>query len=347
MRADRPLPLELEELTPEWVAAALRVRDPNATVGDIEIVEVIWGSATKVRLRVEHDLSHVPAALCCKTGLVAQLRVIAGAGYANEVHFFEHLADRVPGTPDCYYGAIDAPNGQASLLLEDLVDRGATFGRATTPLTPDEAAGVLELQAEWHARFWGKTDVGVRLTGHENLAQVIDHLMAPAHWDHHLGQRKGDPIRGALRESRKVKAAMLRLWEIDRQSAPTLLHGDTHVGNLWFDADGTPGYLDWQTAMIGPWSHDVATLLGGAMTVDDRRRHERELLGLYLDRLAALGVDDPPRFDDSWLAYRLHLLHGFLWVLTPEEMQPDAITTEMALRFAAAVTDHDTLGTLA
>ena len=70
-------------------------------------------------------------------------------------------------------------------------------------------------------------------------------------------------------------------------SPQTLLHGDPHIGNTYVTPDGEVGFLDWQMARRGNWSLDVGYFLQGALTVEDRRQHERALLEEYRDALAA------------------------------------------------------------
>jgi hypothetical protein len=348
-RLDLPLPLEVRELTRDWFEAALRTRDPAARVRAVEVVEVLAGSATKVRVRLDHDGSDVPAALCVKAGFDPMLRQVAAAGYANEVAFFQEVGGEVPLAPRCWYAETDPVTGQALVLLDDLVVAQATFGRVTGPFSVEQAAATLDLMASWHAAYWEAPRLPAlrrRITGHESLVGIIGVLTAPEHWDTHLGQPKGAPVLGRYRDGGVVLAGMQRLWAIDEAGPHTLLHGDTHRGNMYFLPDGAPAFLDWQTAMVGPWAHDVATFLGAALPVAGRRDAEHQLLRHYLDRLTAHGVEPVPSWDEAWLAYRQHLLHGFLWVLTPEEMQPVEITAENTLRFSAAVDDLDTLGAL-
>ena len=61
-------------------------------------------------------------------------------------------------------------------------------------------------------------------------------------------------------------------------SPQTLLHGDPHLGNTYLLPSGEVGFLDWQVARRGNWSLDLGYFLQGALTVEDRRRSERDLL---------------------------------------------------------------------
>ena len=50
---------------------------------------------------------------------------------------------------------------------------------------------------------------------------------------------------------------------------------------------------------------DVSYFLNMAMSIDDRRHHDRDLLRTYLDRRAAAGGSEIT-FDDAWHAHRVH-----------------------------------------
>ena len=63
------------------------------------------------------------------------------------------------------------------------------------------------------------------------------------------------------------------MFELAKHLGQTVMHGDPHVGNTFYERDGRPGFLDWQTTMIGPSTHDVVYFIVGAMTVEDRRAH--------------------------------------------------------------------------
>jgi len=346
------LPQTLDEITAEWLNDALCSRAPGASVRKIRGREVIEGSATKVLLDLEYeDAAGLPEKLCVKGGFNDMQRMIGGTGFLVEARFFEELAPRMPvPVPRCWFAATEGePSGQSIVVLDDLRAGGATFGDPRQPIEPDVAAATLALMARWHAHFWGAANLEGDTwlsTGSPVLRHVIGILTSEDHFAQHMALPKAESVPPALRDPSTVRAAMRKLWDLDDADTPTLLHGDTHIGNMYFDADGSPRFLDWQSAMKGPWSHDVANFVAGALTVEDRRTNERALLGHYLDHLAANGGPRLSR-DDVWLAYRRHVMHGFLWVLTPEEMQPVANTAAMAARYSAAADDLDVLSALA
>jgi len=131
-----------------------------------------------------------------------------------------------------------------------------------------------------------------------------------------------------------------------RRMFPRSSHGDAHLGNMFLEPDGRPGFLDWQAWQEGPYMHDVAYSIIGNLTVADRCHAEKDLLAGYLDGLQANGVAPVPSRVDAWEAYRRHAMHGFMWAFTPVQMQPEDIVTAEGDCFGAAVVDLDTFGAL-
>jgi len=81
--------------------------------------------------------------------------------------------------------------------------------------------------------------------------------------------------------------------------------------------------------------------------VADRRRWYRDLLRLYVDRLAAHGVRQPPSHDEAWRLYRCACFYPVVtWLNNSAVWQPEAINTANAVRAAMAALDHDSFGLL-
>ena len=92
----------------------------------------------------------------------------------------------------------------------------------------------------------------------------------------------------------------------------TLLHMDFRCDNFLFDRS-TPSSpivtLDWQSLGRGPGVYDLAYLLGGSITLADRRRLEDSLLHAYHERLVSHGVTNYP-YAELVQDYRLASLVG-------------------------------------
>jgi hypothetical protein len=347
------LPLSLEQITPEWLTSALGTAVPGVVVEAVAIDQVQWGTATKVQLRLGYNAAGVsaglPRSMYLKAGLAGPEQIaLVGRALECEARFYGDWRPALDiNAPRAYYAATAVETGQAVVLLEDLGARGVRFGSPLQALSVETAQRTLDLLARCHARWWRSPSLQGLDAYPGMLDGIAEHFFAMQHWHEHLARARGRFVPAALRDRRRLRSAWLAMQAHaqNAQAPACFLHGDAHIGNMYFEPDGAPGFLDWQNIMRGPWAHDVAYFLAGALPAEDRRRHERELLLGYLDRLAAHG-GEPPGFDEAWLQYRRHVIHGFCWVLTPTQMQSEENCEAMAERVCAAITDLDTLGAL-
>jgi hypothetical protein len=74
-----PLPMVVEELTAEWLTAALSIRPPGVVVGSVAVEHIIWGTATKILVGVDYRDSRAPG--CPPTRLC--VKAASTQGYAN------------------------------------------------------------------------------------------------------------------------------------------------------------------------------------------------------------------------------------------------------------------------
>ena len=347
------LPVALDEITAEWLTEALAVRHPGVEVRSVHQGTVIHGSATKLRLLLDYnEVGHqegLPPTLFLKGGF-EEHGLVSTAGYAGEVDFYRSIAPQLPvNLPACYFGGIDEESGQAILLLEDLLARNASFGRATESISPDTAALTLEQLAKLHALWWQNDSKLPALRFSDGAAAadgLVQGLLSAQHWEKSISGPQAASLPEPLRDRDRMTQLVRKLWDGDTQPPHCLLHGDAHLGNMFFERDGSPGFLDWQTTQRGSWAHEYTYFLVGALSIEDRRVHERPLLEHYLGELKRNGVA-APSFDEGWLAYRKHTAHGVLWVVCPLEMQPVDIIEANVTRFSAAMTDLDAVAALA
>jgi Ser/Thr protein kinase RdoA (MazF antagonist) len=89
----------------------------------------------------------------------------------------------------------------------------------------------------------------------------------------------------------------------------TLLHGDTHSGNLFVDA-GQTGFYDWAVAGRGPGVRDVAYFLCNSLPVETRRAEEKSLLAQYRSGLARHGV----MLDEHTTHEQYRLFSVYSWI---------------------------------
>jgi hypothetical protein len=348
-----PLPLTAEDVTAAWLSAGLRTRWPGVVVTQVEPVQIIEGTATKVRLRLDYGAhtrrDGLPDHLCVKGGFGAHREYLGGMGlYSGEVRFFNEIAPLYElACPASYFGLTQTDPVQGVVALEDLHARGVAFARATRPLSVKLVRAGLDALAALHGQSWGD-DRPRRLGVEPLLSDATEPILRDffAAVPQRFAAPRGFAAPVVLHDPDRLRAAYAAYQAEVHRGAVCVVHGDAHIGNAYVEPDGRVGFVDWQTVSVGPWVHDVNYFLVSALDVPDRRAHERDLLGHYLKALATFGVS-VPGVDEAWSDYRRATVHGFLgWLCNLDQWQPAEVNTATFARFGMAMIDHDTYSAL-
>jgi len=342
--------MRVEEVTVDWVTQALQQRYPGVEVTRMEHGRFVAGTGSKLQLKLSYNAEGerlgLPPSMFLKGGLDWH-SVAFKASYQAEAIFFEAWRPRIEANlPRGYFAAHN--DDQGLVLMEDLTLRACRFTSFSgAPLTADIAEKVLKLQARIHAALWEDP----ALPSLRSLGERVDHkftdlLLEPAHYARCLKERRGSTIPAAFHDEKRTMAALKANWALVDTGPQTFCHGDPHIGNMFFDPDGAPGYLDFQAYVRCTALHDVNYMIVGSLEPSERRAHERDLLALYLAELRALGVPDPWDPDEAWGRYRRHTIHGLTWFTVPPEMQPIEVVEAHGLRFGEAAGDYDLAGLL-
>jgi thiamine kinase-like enzyme len=345
-----PIPLTLEDATsPEWLGIALQNQLQDAVIESTSVGGTIHGVATKAIVDVTYQgqvPADLPSSFCVKAGYEPHnVHLLEGGAYSREARFYRDLAPQVQvSTPRIFLADYDVATNQGVLLMENLNQRGVTFGDAQRGFTPDEAAKVLTELSKLHAGAWNATSTGA----YDWVPSVLTSLASPEllfseeRLQELLDGPRGEHLPDEVRDPKRLRAGLQALRERNDASPHCLLHGDTHVRNMYLDADGVPGLYDWQTIQLGRWSLDVAYFLGVSLDVDDRETTVRELLTHYRDELRARGVE-PPSAEQAWEWYRESIVYGYyLWVMTREIVQPLDVITTFVTRLGGALDEAGT-----
>jgi Ecdysteroid kinase-like family len=351
-----PLPVRIEDVTCEWLEAALASWTPGVGLRSAEIVEVIPGTCTKVRIRLEPDAAGraagIPELVVMKAGFEPHSRAMHFM-HGQEVHAYADVAPHTPlRMPKCYFAAYSEADLQGIVIMEDLKARGVHFLHAQRPQQPEAVAKRLSVLAKHHAMTWGGPDVepGGRFSFADDYIDGFNvhfqTLLTPEVWQSYVDSSRGAAVSVRFHSLDWMKGVIAKLNRHSRTVPRVLLHGDTHIGNLYVDIDGEPGFFD-SLPHIGPAMAEIAYHLTCALDVPDRREHERALVDHYRRELIANGVDAPP-LDELMHQFGLYLATGYLiFLVNASEFQPEAINTAYTARFSAAMLDHDTLGLIA
>ena len=340
------LPRAIEEVTADWVSAALSARYPGTEVTRLTFGSAVRATGTKQRLLLEYnDAGHahrLPATMWFKGGLEPHSDHVR-TSHVRETLYYDRIAPlNLVNGPAGYFAATDE-DGFSAQLIEDLLQRNARFGTALQPLSPETAARALEMLARLHAHWWRSSELDQLGPPGGSLATdgIILRLLTAEAWATALAVPAAAGLPHAWHDAATVRAGMETLWEIDRRSERLcMVHGDAHPGNLFFEQDGRPGFLDWQRLMQCDWAHDVNYFLLSSLEVETCAAHEEDLLRHYLGARAGLGVA-PMDWDDAWLSYRQHTMYGLIWNVVPPTMQPAEVCEAVAIRFNAAAGRHD------
>jgi len=81
--------------------------------------------------------------------------------------------------------------------------------------------------------------------------------------------------------------------ELSNSTPNCIIHGDTHAGNLFKEADGTPDFFDALPMRCAPMV-EISYFITNVLDHADRRRHDHGLVGLYREELVRCGVEPPP-----------------------------------------------------
>ncbi len=342
-----PLPLLPEDITAGWLTAAT-----GTLVDRLDVVDVIMGTSTKVRIRIESQ-GRLPRSLIVKGGFEDHSPLMKDM-YANEVAFYDRVAPVLPiNTPRSWFAGSDPGSHQSIVVMEDLAEKNVRFLRALEPQPREAVERRLSDLARFHAASWNSPGFGPggqwdwvvgRFT--DWSMDYVERYLQPDVWRGYCESPRGAAVSVRLHDGEWMRSAMVRLGEIEKTGPLCLIHGDTHLGNLYVEADGTPGFFDSQPARASPFM-EVAYHITSALDLADRRCWEEGLLQHYLDALSVLGVD-VPGWEQAWLQYRQLITYGlFIFLINETRFQTEAVNTAYAARFGAAMLDHDVMNLLA
>ena len=347
----RPLPVEVEEISRDWLTAALRSKAPEATVRDFEILDVVRATCTKIRIQLDMDeagrKAGIPERVILKGGFDAHSRELYQM-HEREVRGYRDVyAEMKLPSPTCYFADFDPERLQGIIIMDDLVERGVTWCHAQSPQSFEQVARRLGLLARFHAGSWGSPELepggkwGDLPDFFEAMNSFFEKYSSEENWQRFVTSPRGAAVSVRFHDRDWMVDGWQRMRRFSGRLPHCVLHGDIHLGNLYIEPDGTPGFLD-TLASRGPGMLEVSYHISASVDSADRRRWEGALVQHYLDEVARQGVEVPP-FDEAMQQYGLLLLYGhFIWMTTESHYQPESVNAANSARVSAAMLDHDT-----
>jgi thiamine kinase-like enzyme len=353
------VPVAAGDVDAAWLSAALQATSPGLRVTRVERCGGHSGTTTRERLRVVSAPAGaagvVPETLFLKitpAGLGTRLFTTLFDLGATEVDFYRCLGDSLPvKVPRVHCARRARRGGRFVLLLEDLEASGCRLASHETPVSLAEARSVATALARLHAAFWQSprfsSDLAWLRTAGGGRHKALEWWIAARSHAPALA-KFGDVVSAAVRDhAHRIHAHRAQLEAHWAAGPQTLLHGDPHAGNLYFDGEEA-GFFDWQVAQVGPGLRDLGYFLVNSVETQLRRNRERELIELYLATLADGGVDAPD-FDTAWAEYRLFALYTWIAIsvtAAASGLQPRAVVQRAVERTATALDDLASLDAL-
>jgi aminoglycoside phosphotransferase (APT) family kinase protein len=301
----------------------------------VELTELVKAMAAKVRIAVrfvgDPDRVHH---YCVKGFLDSDLDpATTSAVTTREARFYSaiapHISMRVPQCP----GVVTDASGRAIMIMEDVIAGGARFCDTLSPFTVEQAQATLDQIARLHA-------ASHLLQSNAWIPRGLDWMAESRHrpqarLDAQMHDGRGEGLSEEILDGANLLAALRELARLSKEGEQTLLHGDTHIANVYMTAEG-PGFADWQLIKSANWAIDVAYHINCVLRVETAEKYERELVAYYLDALGCHGGSPVPA-DAAWEEYCRATPYGlYLWAITTR-VDP-AKTRENFQRLGAAVT---------
>jgi thiamine kinase-like enzyme len=351
---DETVPASADAVTPEVLARALDL--PSGSIRATRVVFHDRGTSDRARVEVDADeRAGLPPTLFLKMTpgtFVVRLWSNLSRLAQKEIHFYRDAAPSIaPFVPHAYAALWDPRRGHSLIVLEDLAARGCTFPDTSKPCSPDQAHEVALVLGQIHREFLGSP----RFKG--DLAWFA-HQRSP--WTYMEGRLVRNCVRrlpGRLnalipddvrRSSQVLVERPGALHALLRRLPRTLIHNDSHPGNMYFDGP-TPGIFDWQNVSYGPTIHDIGYFMMFGLEIEDRRKHERDILKTYLESLRGSG-DEAIEWNTAWEGYQLVVATGYTSAVYTasfgSRLQREEIVTPSLQRAVAAVRDLETFEVL-
>lgn len=271
--------------------------------------------------------------------------------YIRELVFYKECAPDAPfKTPECYGQAIAGDNTDFTIAMEDIGHLRGLNQLEGVGLT--ESKVLLEKLADFHAQWWESPRIAQFADVFQPLANPTYNAVLPMLWTGgwpSVEEHAGHLLPDSVRDIGGIWAGKVG-WMLDNLMTPTTMcHGDYRADNLMFDGD-EPVAIDFQIVGHGSGMYDVGYYISQSIATDVRRGHDKELVDVYLDRLATHGITVDR--DEAWRQYLICICFCVTYGVTTfngyteQNERGQALLRDMLLRSLNCVADNNALDVL-
>jgi hypothetical protein len=340
----------IEDITPEYLSTALGKPITAITTEPVGVGIGLIGQLYRVALTYGPGATG-PAQLIVKLpGPTEEARFVAQVlqMYEKEAGFYRDLAHGSSvASPGSHHVTFDPVTHDFVLILEDV----GHFRQADQieGLDLEDAKVAVRELARLNAAWWEHPDLlasaYLRPMSESPFPEAVTMSYEGA-WPNAL-DRFGDLMSDDIKEY-GARYGTLFGWFCEQlcDGAVTMSHGDWRGDNLFFTDDPEKPLVavDWQLITVAKGIKDFGYFVTQSLTPEIRAVHERELLQIWLDELAANGVTGY-EFDEAWEDYRLTVAWAFAYPiiaasgLADDDARGALLADTMLRRSIAAIED--------
>jgi hypothetical protein len=270
----------------------------------------------------------------------------------TEAGIYRRLNTELDGiVPEVFGTQSDPRGGRAVVIMEDLTDGNARFLSVAAGCTAADALAVAATLGSLHRRFW----MSERLhTGDLiDLSPALSRSTSrgPRAWPllRMIPRMFHDVVPLDFRAEAAILVTQRRLIAKLIGTYPhTLIHGDTHAGNICVIGD-RPVLFDWQVAACGPAVKDLSYFACTSIDTDTRRDIDARLVETYIGELNADGIERLS-LAEAWDAYRMFAFTAYIAAgvtsVFGRRLQGEETTRAGLQRAVQAVRDFNSLAML-
>jgi hypothetical protein len=308
-----PIIAKPEEVTPEWLTAALNAAGVHGRVESFTRESIGTGQVGE-NVRFSLVGQAVPGSVVGKfpsADPVSKQTGITQQNYVREVYFYRHIRETVDiQTPRVLFADVNEATHDFVILMEDLAP--GVQGDQLAGCGADEAALALTELAKLQGPRWGDVSLGAHplfAGGYSpesaSMLKGLYQMLEPGFLERYANRLDSD-------QARVVHEVGERLMDYHNAwSGPQgFVHIDYRLDNMMFGGPYPLAVVDWQSISLGCPVMDASYFMGTSLDPSVRGDREQGLLRLYLDVLHSYGVE--PGFDECFRAYRNYAPAGLI-----------------------------------
>ena len=344
--------MHADDVTSDWLSSVL-----GGEVGPVTAERIGDGHiGVNVRIAMPDAEPTLPRSVVVKLPATDDASLTTAAmlrHYERETRFYLELASTVDmRVPACLYGDWTAETNAFVLVLEDMAP--AAQGDQLTGCTLAQARDAVRELAKLHGPRWDDpTLYDVDWIDHDRSDDPEAGSGLAMMWQMFFPGFAGTYRSHLSAEEFELAerfGSVIGTWRAGRSGPKTITHGDYRLDNMLFaTAEGGPPVtvVDWQTPAHGSPITDLSYFIGAGLLPPERRRHERELVAVYLEALGTYGVV----LDEAWVweQYRRDAFAGLTVAAMASQIvtlndRSEAMFGAMAQRHLRQALDLDAFG---